>query len=399
MKLLKQIFLIIILLIILVYVTNITSIPEKIILFEGENLNLGTIFGIFETKEPIITTASTTENSNIVKEEKITLSLFNLLNIKDINITTIEKTRVIPLGNTIGLKLYSSGVLVIGMTEIEGCRPYENSGIEEGDLITYINNKQVTTTDELVECVNNSQGKIINIKYVRDGQEYVTTIEPMVTADNEYKLGLWVRDGAAGIGTATYYEPSTGKFAALGHGIIDSDTEELISIEHGEVVTTNVVDIEKGEEGKPGQIKGTVTNGQTIGEVYTNTEFGIYGKITSKNKLNITEENSLEVATRDEIKEGPAKIILTLENGIRKEYSIEITKIYKNNNSDNKSMLIKVTDENLLNLTGGIIQGMSGAPIVQNGKFCGAVTHVFINNPTEGYGVFADLMIKTANLY
>lgn len=399
MKLLKQIFLIIILLIILVYVTNITSIPEKIILFEGENLNLGTIFGIFETKEPIITTASTTENSNIVKEEKITLSLFNLLNIKDINITTIEKTRVIPLGNTIGLKLYSSGVLVIGMTEIEGCRPYENSGIEEGDLITYINNKQVTTTDELVECVNNSQGKIINIKYVRDGQEYVTTIEPMVTADNEYKLGLWVRDGAAGIGTATYYEPSTGKFAALGHGIIDSDTEELISIEHGEVVTTNVVDIEKGEEGKPGQIKGTVTNGQTIGEVYTNTEFGIYGKITSKNKLNIIEENSLEVATRDEIKEGPAKIILTLENGIRKEYSIEITKIYKNNNSDNKSMLIKVTDENLLNLTGGIIQGMSGAPIVQNGKFCGAVTHVFINNPTEGYGVFADLMIKTANLY
>lgn len=399
MKLLKQIFLIIILLIILVYVTNITSIPEKIILFEGENLNLGTIFGIFETKEPIITTASTTENSNIVKEEKITLSLFNLLNIKDINITTIEKTRVIPLGNTIGLKLYSSGVLVIGMTEIEGCRPYENSGIEEGDLITYINNKQVTTTDELVECVNNSQGKIINIKYVRDGQEYVTTIEPMVTADNEYKLGLWVRDGAAGIGTATYYEPSTGKFAALGHGIIDSDTEELISIEHGEVVTTNVVDIEKGEEGKPGQIKGTVTNGQTIGEVYTNTEFGIYGKITSKNKLNIIEENSLEVATRDEIKEGPAKIILTLENGIRKEYSIKITKIYKNNNSDNKSMLIKVTDENLLNLTGGIIQGMSGAPIVQNGKFCGAVTHVFINNPTEGYGVFADLMIKTANLY
>lgn len=399
MKLLKQIFLIIILLIILVYVTNITSIPEKIILFEGENLNLGTIFGIFETKEPIITTASTTENSNIVKEEKITLSLFNLLNIKDINITTIEKTRVIPLGNTIGLKLYSSGVLVIGMTEIEGCRPYENSGIEEGDLITYINNKQVTTTDELVECVNNSQGKIINIKYVRDGQEYVTTIEPMVTADNEYKLGLWVRDGAAGIGTATYYEPSTGKFAALGHGIIDSDTEELISIEHGEVVTTNVVDIEKGEEGKPGQIKGTVTNGQTIGEVYTNTEFGIYGKITSKNKLNIIEENSLEVATRDEIKEGPAKIILTLENGIRKEYSIEITKIYKNNNSDNKSMLIKVTDENLLNLTGGIIQGMSGAPIVQNGKFCGAVTHVFINNPTEGYGVFADLMIKIANLY
>lgn len=366
------------LLIILVYVTNITAIPEKIVLFEGENLDLGTTFGISEKKEQVITTSSNSENSNIVNEEKITLSLFNLVDVKDINITTIEKTKVVPLGNTIGLKLYSSGVLVIGMTEIEGCKPYENAGIEEGDLITYINNKQVTTTDELVECVNNSQGKIIEITYVRDGQEYVTSIEPVVTANNEYKLGLWVRDGAAGIGTATYYEPSTEKFAALGHGIIDSDTEKLISIESGEVVTTNVIDIEKGVEGKPGQIKGTVTNGQAIGEVYSNTEFGIYGKITSKNKLNIIEENSIEVATRKEIKEGPAKIILTLEDGVRKEYDIEITKIYRNNNSDNKSMLIKVTDENLLNLTGGIIQGMSGAPIVQNGKFCrGSNTRIY----------------------
>lgn len=399
MKIFKKIFLIIFLLIILVYVTNITAIPKKIILFEGESLKLGTTFGIFETKQQVITTSSNTENTNIVSEEKITLSLFNILELKDVSVTTIEKTKVVPLGNTIGLKLYSNGVLVIGMTEIEGQKPYENSGIEEGDLITYVNNKQVTTTEELVKCVNNSQGQIIDITYVRDGQEYVTCIEPIETIDKEYKLGLWVRDGAAGIGTVTYYEPSTGKFAALGHGIVDSDTDKLISIESGEVVTTNVINIQKGEEGKPGQIKGTVTNGQTIGEVYTNTEFGIYGKITSKNRLNIIDENSLEVATRDEIQEGEAKIILTLEDGIRKEYSIEITKIYKNNNTDNKSMLIKVTDEKLLNLTGGIIQGMSGAPIVQNGKFIGAVTHVFINNPTEGYGVFGDLMIKTANMY
>lgn len=251
MKFLKRLFLIIFLLITLVYVTNITSIPKKIILFEGEELNLGTIFGIYKTKEPAITTSSNYENSNIVSEEKITLSLFNLLDIKDVNVTTIEKTKVIPLGNIIGLKLYSSGVLVIGKTEIEGAKPYENSGIEEGDLITYVNNKQITTTEELVKCVNNSQGKIINITYVRNGQEYVTTIEPAVTTENEYKLGLWVRDGAAGIGTATYYEPSTKKFAALGHGIVDSDTEKLITIESGEIVTTNIIDIQKGVEGTP----------------------------------------------------------------------------------------------------------------------------------------------------
>lgn len=398
MKFLKKILLILSLFIILIYVTNITGIPKKIVLFEGEKLDLGTIFGISETKQEIITTVSSNENTNIVSEEKITLSLFNLVDVKDVTVTTIEQTKIVPLGNTIGLKLYSSGVLVIGMTEIQGQKPYENSGIEEGDLITYINNKQITTTQELVECVNNSAGNLVYITYIRDGQEYETCIEPIATSNNEYKLGLWVRDGAAGIGTATYYDPSTEKFAALGHGIVDSDTEELISIESGELVTTNVINIEKGEEGKPGQIKGTVASGETLGDVYSNTEFGIYGKITNRNKLNINLENSLEVARREEIEEGEAKVILTLEDGIRKEYSIEIKKIYINNNKDNRSMIIKVTDESLLNLTGGIVQGMSGAPIIQNGKFVGAVTHVFVNNPTEGYAVFGDLMIKTANM-
>lgn len=369
MKFIRKIFLIIFLTITLIYVTNITNIPKNIILFEGESLNLGTIFGIYQTKEPIITTSSGNEESNIVYEEKIKLSLFNILNVKDVNVTTIENTNVIPLGNTVGLKLYASGVLVIGMTEIEGKKPYENTGIKEGDLIIYIDSTQVTTTEELVQCVNSSNGKILEITYVRNGEEYVTNIEPVKTVENEYKLGLWVRDGAAGIGTATYYEPSTGKFAALGHGIVDMDTENLISIESGELVTTTVVDIQKGAEGTPGQIKGTITNGETIGEVYTNTEFGLYGNITNISKLNINQSNAIPVATRNEIEEGSAKTILTLENGTRKEYDIEITKIYKNNNSDNKSMIIKVTDEELLELTGGIIQGMSGAPIVQNGKF------------------------------
>ena len=210
-------------------------------------------------------------------------------------------------------------------------------------------------------------------------------------------FGLWVRDGAAGIGTITYYEPSTGKYAALGHGIVDADTNKLISLESGTLVTTNLIDIQKGEEGTPGQIKGTITNQSEIGKVYSNTEFGIYGILDNKNKLNISQENLVPVATRESIKTGPAKVILTLEDGIRKEYNIEITKINKNNNKDNKSMQIKVTDEKLLNITGGIIQGMSGAPIIQNGSFIGAITHVFVNEPTKGYAVFGDLMLKTQN--
>ena len=159
-----------------------------------------------------------------------------------------------------GLKLYTTGVLVVGMTEIEGKKPYENSGIEEGDMIVEINQKEVSCTADLLDYVNNSKGEKLNVKYVRDGEEYISAIAPIKTKENEYKLGLWVRDGAAGIGTMTYYEPSTKKFAALGHGIIDIDTEELITISSGELVTSKISTIVKGEKGVPGEIKGSIVN-------------------------------------------------------------------------------------------------------------------------------------------
>lgn len=398
MKFIKRFFLILFLLIILIYVTNITSIPDSIILFQNEELNLGTIIGVHLDEEnsnyQVVQTSSSVQNTEAVEKKKVAVKLFNLINVKEIEVNTIPNTTVIPLGNLIGLKLYTSGVLVIGMTEIEGKKPYENSGIEEGDMIVEVNNKEVTCTAELISTVNEAKGEDLNIKYVRDGVEYVANIEPIRTEKNEYKLGLWVRDGAAGIGTMTYYEPQTGKFAALGHGIIDIDTEDLINISSGELVSSRIASIVKGEEGSPGEIKGSITNGYTIGEINSNTGFGIYGNIKDTSRLNINNGNEYEVANRDEIKTGKATILLNLENEVRKEYEIEITKIFRNNNTNNKSMLIKVTDEKLLELTGGIIQGMSGAPIIQNGKFVGAVTHVLVNDPTSGYAVFGDLMIK-----
>ena len=219
-----------------------------------------------------------------------------------------------------------------------------------------INKKEITSTSELISSVNNSKGENLNVKYIRDGKEYISTVAPVKTNDNEYKLGLWVRDGAAGIGTMTYYEPSTNKFAALGHGILDIDTEKLVKISSGELVTSKISTIVKGKEGNPGEIKGTIIGGETIGNVNQNTEFGIYGDITNRVKISSNINNQIEVANREEIKMGNAKILLDLENGVREEYDIEITKIYKNNNVNNKSMLIKVTDERLLELTGGIIQ-------------------------------------------
>lgn len=358
MKKIKRAILIFLLLIILAYTTNITAIPNNIIIFQGEELNLGTTFGLYlkEKENKTVQTSSTVANQNIVSKKIITISLFNLFDIKDLEINTIPETTVIPLGNLVGLKLYTNGVLVVGKSEINGQKPYANTGIEEGDIIVEINQKEITCTSDLIETVNDSNGEDLKIKYVRDGIEYTASMEAIRAEDNKYKLGLWVRDGAAGIGTITYYEPSSQNFAALGHGIVDIDTEKLIKISSGEVVTTRMSSIVKGKEGIPGEIRGSIINSQTIGTVGQNTEFGIYGKVTNISQFNSGNLKELQVAKREEIKQGEAKILLAIEGGETKEYSIEITKIYKNNNSNNKSMLIKVTDQELLDLTGGIIQ-------------------------------------------
>ena len=197
-----------------------------------------------------------------------------------------------------------------------------------------------------------------------------------------------------GVGTITFYEPETKEFAALGHGILDVDTSKLIDIGKGELVTSKIVSIVKGENGKTGEIKGSIENGTSIGEINKNTFFGIYGKINNSTPLNINTKNAIEVANRNEIKTGEASILCTLDDKGPQEYKINIDKIYYNNNTNNKSMLIRVTDEKLIEKTGGIIQGMSGSPIIQNGKFIGAITHVLVNDSKEGYAVFGDMMLK-----
>ena len=393
MNFIKKTLIVLLLVIALIYTINITNIPEKVILFENQELNLGELFGIIlkEKPEAIIQTSN---NENSIDNKTVTLSLFNLVDVKKVQVSTIEKTKVVPLGNTVGIKLYSDGVLVIGMTEVEGKKPYENTGIREGDLIKAVDNIAVTTTEELINSVNASNGKNIEIKYLRDGEEYIADIEPVKTKEDKYKIGLWVRDGAVGIGTATYYEPQTGRIATLGHGIVDRDTDKLITIESGELLTSKITNIKKGEKGNPGEIRGIINEDSKIGNIYQNTQFGIYGKIEKVNSLGINEENSMEVALIDEIETGKAHILLTLEDGIRKEYEIKIKKIYRNNTENNKSMLIEITDDELIEKTGGIIQGMSGAPIIQKGKFIGAVTHVLVNSPLEGYAVFGEIMLK-----
>lgn len=400
MKKFLKILLILTLIIILVYVSNVTSIPDNLILMQGEELNIKTMFGLnLENSSGQTIEAMASDTEKISKEVgKLDLSL-NLGNfsLKDVTVNVIPNTVVIPGGEAIGLRLYTSGVLVVGMSEIVGTdnksySPYKDSGIQEGDMIVKIDDKAITCTSDLITKVNECNGNSVEITYVRDGNNYITEIKPTKTEENEYKLGLWVRDAAAGVGTITYYDPESQMFGALGHGILDIDTDQLIDIAKGEVITSKILSIVKGEKGKPGEVQGSIDNGKVIGEVYKNTNFGIYGKLTDVSL--IEGGKTLEVMPRDEVKLGKATIICTLDNNKREEHEIEIERLYTSTNRNNKNMIIKVTDKRLLEKTGGIIQGMSGSPILQDGKFVGAVTHVMVNNPEKGYGIFADTMLK-----
>lgn len=402
MKKFLKIFIVIFLIFIYVYVCNISNIPENIVLFEGESLNLKIAKGLnlSEKNSYDVKLTSSNLNSKISEAGNTTLNvnLFGGIKVKEVSVDVISNTKVVPLGTAIGMKLYTKGVLVVGMTEINTDnnkkeKPYENSGIEEGDTIIQINDKEISSTNQLIEEVNKSNGNTLNITFIKDEKTMQTSITP-VKSNNEYKIGLWVRDVAAGVGTLTFYEPSTNSFMSLGHGILDIDTEKIIDIASGELVTANIVSIQKGEKGTPGAVRGIIETGTIIGKIYENTSFGVYGELTNKSYAGVDISKEVAAATRNEIKTGQAQIICQLDNSGPKTYNIEIEKIYKNNNENNKSMLIKITDEELLEKTGGIIQGMSGAPILQDGKFIGAVTNVLVNDPTQGYGIFADLLIK-----
>ena len=325
------------------------------------------------------------------------LNLMDTIPIKNINVSVVPKKYVVPSGESIGVKMYTDGLLVVYVSEVNGSdgiqyTPAKDAGIREGDRILSIDNHELTTNEEFSEYVNNVKRQV-HLKVAREDEIFETDIVPVVSSDNKYKVGMWVRDSTAGIGTMTYYEPQTDVYAALGHAICDTDTGSILKISQGALMECDIISVKKGESGIPGELCGSFS-GMEIGTITENNEFGIYGKLTQQfdNKENLT-----EVATRFQIKEGPAEILCDIDGTGVKNYSVDITKISKDAVRDNKGLIIKITDEALLEKTGGIVQGMSGAPILQNGMLVGAVTHVFVNDPTKGYGIFAENMIDITN--
>lgn len=304
---------------------------------------------------------------------------------------------VIVGGVPFGVKLYSEGLVVVGFCDVitdEGAvTPAYDAGLRVNDKITHVNDTPVKTSEELAARIDHSPNKI-KITYVRGGEVGTAILSPAVsTEDGRRRTGMWVRDTTAGIGTVTFVDPESGMFAGLGHGICDSETGELLKMERGVVVDVKISGIEKGVSGTPGELKGYFTSDKS-GVLLKNTLCGVFGMF-SNIPLELKSAPCLKIADRDEVKTGNASIICTVDDGEAREYTIAIKEINENSH-DNRSFLIEITDKELLEKTGGIVQGMSGSPIVQNGKLVGAVTHVLVNNPARGYGIFIDNMLDAA---
>ena len=319
------------------------------------------------------------------------------LGLKEVSVRVVERKRVIPGGIPIGIYLETEGVYVVGTGEVEAADglSYEPAYqiVQAGDYILAVNGRQIHDKDELIDCVQANKSEIMILKLLRNGQVIKVRVHAVETKEEDFKLGVWVKDDIQGIGTLTYLTEDM-RFGALGHGITDTDTGELLEASGGSLYDTNLLEIIKGEKGTPGEISGMITYSERHirGMINSNTAAGIFG-VTDQRTRSELEAEPVEVSFKQEIYRGPA-YIRSAVSGELKNYQIRIQEIRLNEDDVNKGMIFQVTDPELLELTGGVIQGMSGSPILQNGKLIGAVTHVFVNDPTRGYGIFAETMLS-----
>ena len=300
-----------------------------------------------------------------------------------------QTARLIPGGMAFGVRIRTKGVIVVGITKIGNRSPAEEADIRVRDVILAIDGKEVNSADEITDAVSGSGGSPLRITVSRSGKTGVRTLKPEKSAEGIYKAGIWIRDNTAGIGTVTYIDPATGNFGGLGHGISDVDTGDLIPLRTGTVTEVTIAGVKKGTKGVPGELKGYL-NAKEEGVLFSNTAAGVFGKLDI-----VPAAETVAVADCGEVKEGKAEIRCTLDgNGIG-TYQVEISSINRSR-GENKNFMITVTDPVLLEKTGGIVQGMSGSPVIQNGKLIGAVTHVLITDPKKGYGIFIENMLSNS---
>ncbi len=384
---------------ILPYIKKVNNLPNSMIVTYSdiENANNTDEYSPFVTLD-------LPENVNVATNGELTetvmsVKLFNLFTIKKVNVRLLVDTDVYVGGETVGFNLYSEGVICVGsnavVTDNGTSEPILDSGIQEGDVILEIDDIEIENISDLDSIINmtDKQGKEVTLTIKRGEEEFDLNVTPVFDLiSQKYKLGLWVRNNASGVGTLTYVKMSDFRFGAVGHPIVDSTLGENFEVERGNIYKCRLLGIKKGEKNNPGEIRSSINlSDDAIGLADTNCKYGVYGNIL--NKAMIDADRTATLGGRLSVKLGPAKIYCNLDNEGVKAYDVKIIRANKQNSADEKSMIIKVTDKELLAKTGGIIQGMSGSPIVQNGKLVGAITHVFVNDPTCGYGVYIDWMV------
>ncbi len=344
-----------------------------------------------DLNEPFTLESSTTGKYNI------SLKLFGLFNFKNISLDVIETRELIPCGTPIGIYVETDGILVLGSGRITGkdglnYEPISNK-LKSGDYILSVNDVKLSKKSEMIDEIQKSGGADITLKVRRNKEEITVRVTPVKTPSGEYKIGAWIRDNTQGIGTLTFIS-SDGQFGALGHGITDIDTGLLMDVREGSIYMAEIMSIIKGKEGEPGELIGMIRQSDRyrMGRITENTYQGIFGTINGDYEGNNAQE-PLEIGLKQEARKGKATIRCTVGDTTT-DYNIEIENIDISNTNHSKGIVLRITDERLLNQTGGIVQGMSGSPIIQNNKIIGAVTHVFIQDSTKGYGTFIENMVN-----
>lgn len=368
-------------------------LPDNFYVAQGEEFYLNTRVSLTKLQvekdvKPVVLDDSGNKYS-------LSLRLFRSVPIKQVQVQVVDRKMVVPGGCPFGIKMYTEGVIVVGMSDVQNgtksVNPAKDAGIKIGDILTRIDGKPVSSNDDVRDIISECDGGEVKATVVRNGMEMDFFIYPVRSEyDNGYKAGIWVRDSSAGIGTMTYYNPETLGFGGLGHAICDVDTGEVMPLSAGEIVDVNISGVHMGQNGKPGELKGTFAGDTPLGSLYVNSESGIFGVLDHP----IIEAKAVPMALKQEIQPGHAVILSTISGNKPQEFDIEIEKVNYSDTTSTKNMVIHVVDPDLLAASGGIVQGMSGSPILQDGKLVGAVTHVFVNDPARGYGIFAENMDK-----
>lgn len=373
-----------------IYANN--SVSDYYSINKGETLELDTVVPVRASicsKDKVKVDYSAQEGNTFTMDVKV----LGVIPLKQINVKVVDELQVAVLGTPFGIKLYTEGVLVVGFTEIDSesgdKNPAKTAGLREGDFIVSLNGREVYTNEDVSSIIKSSDGELVVARISRNGKEKTISFYPARSrSSGVYRAGIWVKDSSAGIGTMTFYSPTYNVVAGLGHGICESETGTLMSLSSGEFVTASIASYVKGEVGDAGELKGVFT-GKKIAEFSKNSENGVYGRVSCD--INMTK--LIPVALRQDVRNAKGYIYTTID-GTEPDYYTCNVKV--RNQGSVQNLLVEVTDERLLSATGGIVQGMSGSPIIQNGKLIGAVTHVLLDDPAKGYGIFAETMLETA---